>query len=460
MSPKRTAAPGWTLVASIFASSLAFIDGSVTNVALPAIREDLGAGAADLQWIVNAYLLPLSALLLLGGAAGDRFGRRRMFLSGVVVFAAASLACALAPSLEILLAARFVQGASAAMLMPNSLALIGSVYSGEERGRAIGTWAAATTVAAAIGPLLGGWLIESVGWRAIFYLNLPLATCAMAVSWFKVAETREGKERLDWSGVGVATVALGLLTWGLTVLSGTEPQTGAGLAAALAGAAALGLFVWIEARQGKHASMPLDLFGTKSFAGLTLLTFLLYGALGATFVLIPFLLIENHGFTPLAAGAALLPIPVILGGASRSMGALAGRIGPRWPLTVGPLIVAAGFALLTRTAAGASYWTTMFPALVVVAIGMAGVVAPLTTAVMASVDEKHVGTANGFNSAIARTGGLIATAVLGSVLAATGEALDIAFDRAVLAAAGSAALAGLAALVLLRPHEIASGANA
>jgi EmrB/QacA subfamily drug resistance transporter len=453
-------APAWTLAASILASSLAFVDGSVTNVALPAIRQNLSAGAADLQWVINAYLLPLSALLLLGGAAGDRFGRRRMFLLGTAGFALASLGCALSPSLAFLLAARFVQGAAAAMLMPNSLALLGSAYDGEARGKAIGTWAAATTIMAAIGPLVGGWLIQTVGWRAIFYINLPLAAGAIALAAWRVAETREGKERLDWLGVTIATLALASLTWGLTVLSGPHPAVTIGAAAVAAGLAGLGAFVAVEARQGRHASMPLALFGTLSFGGLTLLTFLLYGALGAAFVLMPYTLIENHRFTPLLAGAALLPIPVILGGASRFMGSLAARIGPRWPLTVGPLVVALGFALAARTSAEASYWTTLFPALVVVAIGMAGAVAPLTTAVMASVDARHVGTANGFNSAIARTGGLIATALLGSVLAASGEALEAAFDRAVLAAAAGAALAGIAALVMLRPQEIATKSRA
>jgi predicted MFS family arabinose efflux permease len=244
------------------------------------------------------------------------------------------------------------------------------------------------------------------------------------------------------------------------VLTGAHSLTQAGLIATGAGLAGLALFVWVVARQGRHAGMPLALFGTLSFGGLTLLTFLLYGALGAAFVVIPYLLIEERGFTPVLAGAALLPIPVILGLASRHMGALAAKIGPRLPLAIGPLIVAAGFALAARGGSNASYWTTLFPALVVMAIGMAGAVAPLTTAVMASVDARHVGTANGFNSAVARTGGLIATALLGSVLAARGEALEAAFDRAVLAAAGAAALAGVAALLMLRPQEIASDEKA
>jgi EmrB/QacA subfamily drug resistance transporter len=449
-------APGWTLAASILASSLAFVDGSVTNVALPAIRADLGASAAQLQWVINAYLLPLSALLLSGGAAGDRFGRRRMLLAGLAGFAAASLGCALAPTLSLLLAARIAQGVSAAMLMPNSLALLGSAYEGEARGRAIGTWAAAGAITAAIGPMLGGWLIEAIGWRTIFTINLPIAAGAFVLGWLRVPESAAGTERLDWLGVGIATFGLGAITWGLTVLSGVRPLPGPGWAATAAGVAALGLFVLVEKHKGAHASMPLAMFATRSFAGLTVLTFLLYGALGASLVLVPYLLIESWGYSPLHAGAALLPIPVILGGASRFMGGLASRIGPRWPLGIGPLIVAAGFALAARVGAADAYWTVLLPALVVIAIGMAGAVAPLTNAVMASVDAEHVGIANGFNSAIARTGGLIATALLGSVLAARGEALAEAFDRAVLVAAAAAALAGISALLMLRPHEIAA----
>ena len=457
---RKAYAPAWTLAATILASSLSFVDGSVTSVALPAIRHDLSASAADLQWVVNAYLLPLSALLLLGGAAGDRFGRRRMFLGGIAGFAAASLGCALAPSLGFLFAARFVQGAAAAILLPNSLALLGSAYQAEDRGRAIGTWAAAGAITAAIGPLVGGWLIAAVGWRAIFYVNLPLAAGAIWLGVTHVGESKEGKERLDGLGVGLATLALGALTWGLTVLSAAQPLVAPGIAATAAGVIGLALFVWVEARQGEHASMPLELFGTLSFGGLTLLTFLLYGALGAALTLIPYLLIEDHGYSPMMAGAALLPIPLVLGVGSRFMGALAATTGPRWPLTIGPLVVGVGFALAARVAPDLSYWTTLFPALVVVAFGMAGAVAPLTTAVIAAVDAKHTGTASGFNSAIARTGGLIATALLGSVLGASGNALEAAFDRAVLIAAGASALAGVAALLMLRPHEIATPEHA
>lgn len=446
--------PRWTLVASILASSLSFVDGSVVNVALPAIGADLHAPASGLQWIVNAYLLPLSALLLLGGAAGDKFGRRRLFLAGIALFALASALCALAPGLELLLAGRALQGLASAMLMPNSLALLGSAFSGEERGRAIGTWAAAGAVAGAIGPLLGGWLVDAVGWRSIFLVNLPLCAGALWLGWRHVAESREEVEApLDAFGVAVATLGLGAVTWGLTILSGGGNGR-EGWIATGAGAAALLAFLVIEKKRGERAIMPLSLFGTASFAGLTLLTFFLYAALGGLFVALPFVLIELRGYSPVAAGAALLPLPVVIALGSRLMGRVAAGTGPRLPLTVGPLIVAAGFALAAGIGTGPSYWTSVLPAMLAIAIGMAGAVAPLTTAVMASVDKDHVGTANGFNSAVARTGGLIATALLGSVLAARGEALAEAFATAAYVAAAAAALAGVAALVLLKPHEI------
>jgi EmrB/QacA subfamily drug resistance transporter len=454
--PRPSRGGAGTLAASILASSLSFVDGSVVNVALPAIGADLHAGAAGLQWIVNGYLLPLSALLLLGGAAGDRFGRRRLFLWGIALFAIASGLCALAPSLPLLHAGRVLQGVASAMLMPNSLALLGAAFAGEARGRAIGTWAAAGAIAGALGPLLGGWLVGAVGWRSIFLINLPLAAAAILLGLRYVEESSEARPvPLDWLGVGVATVGLAALTWGLTLLSGTADD-GSGLPATLAGAAALLAFVWIERRRGERAIMPLSLFGTASFAGLTLLTFFLYAALGGIFVLLPYYLIDHDGYSPVAAGAALLPLPAVIGFASRPLGALAARTGPRLPLTIGPLIVAAGFLLATRIGGQGSYWTTALPAVLVIAIGMACAVAPLTTAVMASVDRDHVGTANGFNSAVARTGGLIATALLGGVLGARGEALAGGFAIAAIAAAAAAAIAGLSALLLLRPHEIAT----
>jgi EmrB/QacA subfamily drug resistance transporter len=461
MTAKGQATQRWTLAGSILASSLAFVDGSVTNVALPAIKADLQTGAVGLQWVINAYLLPLSALLLLGGAMGDRFGRRRMFLGGIVLFAIASIACALAPSLEVLLAGRIIQGIGAAMLMPNSLALLGGAFEGEARGRAIGTWAAAGAIAGALGPLAGGWLVQTVGWRAIFYVNLPLAAGALLIGYFRVPERREDKLRaIDWAGVAIATLALGAMTWGLTTAGGDNPQPTLGGAVAGGGLLLFALFVWLEKHRGDDAIMPLAMFGTKSFAGLTILTFLLYAAMGGLFVILPYMLIENQGYSPAHAGAALLPLPAVLGISGRIMGGIAGRIGPRLPLTIGPAIVAIGFALMLRVTPEASYWTSTLPALLVISIGMAGAVAPLTTAVMASVDGDHVGTANGFNSAVARTGGLIATALLGGVLAAKGDDLTQAFHLAALVAAGASAGAALSALLLLRADEIKSNKKA
>ena len=433
----------------------------MTNVALPAIKADLQTGAVGLQWVINAYLLPLSALLLLGGALGDRFGRRRMFLGGIILFAIASIICALAPSLEALLTGRVLQGIGAAMLMPNSLALLGGAFHGEARGRAIGTWAAAGAIAGALGPLAGGWLVEAVGWRAIFYVNLPLAAGALLIGWLKVREKREDKlHAIDWAGVALATLALGAITWGLTTAGGDNPRPALGGAAAGAGVLIFVVFVWLERHRGDDAIMPLAMFGTKSFAGLTILTFLLYAALGGLFVVLPYMLIETQGYSPAGAGAALLPLPAVLGISGRIMGGVAARIGPRLPLTVGPAIVAIGFALMVRVTPEAGYWSSTLPALLVIAIGLAGAVAPLTTAVMASVDGDHVGTANGFNSAVARTGGLIATALLGGVLAAKGDDLINAFHLAALAASAAAAGAAISALLLLRADEIKTNEKA
>ncbi len=451
-----------TLVASILASSLAFVDGSSVNVGLPVIGDDLDAEAAGLQWIINAYLLPLSALLLLGGGAGDRFGRRRLFIGGIVLFLIASLVCALAPSLPWLLAGRTLQGVGAAMLMPNSLAILGAAFTGGERGRAIGVWAAAGAIAGALGPLLGGWLIETIGWRAIFWMNLPLGVAALWLGWRHVAADEEERAAapLNWPGAVAATIALGAFTWGLTVLSGeADPGVGGTSVAWFAiatGAAALALFLLLERRRGEEALMPLALFGTASFTGLTLLTFLLYGALGGLFVLLPFSLIELGGYSPIEAGAALLPLPATIGLASRAFGGLAARIGPRLPLSIGPLVVALGFVLLAVGGGEGAYWTAILPGTFVVALGMAAAVAPLTTAVMNSVDEDHVGTANGFNSAVARTGGLVATALLGTVLAATGPALAQAFSAAMMASALAAAAGGIAAALMLRRREVAA----
>jgi EmrB/QacA subfamily drug resistance transporter len=450
-APATSAAhPRWVLVTTILASSLAFIDGSVVNVGLPAIGKSLPAGAISLAWVVNAYLLPLSALLLLGGALGDRFGRRRLLLIGVGLFAAASILCAAAPSFPVLLAGRLIQGVGAALMMPNSLAILGATFGGEARGRAVGTWAAVGAAAGAIGPLLGGWLIDTVGWRAIFLVNLPIAAGAMfACAVFVRAPPDADPQPLDLVGAALASLGLASLTWGLTEVTGAMGPTAAPLGALSVGALTMAAFLWAERRRGERAMMPLGLFGSRTFVGLTVLTFLLYGALGGLLVLVPFILIEAKGYAATAAGAALLPLPLVLSVASPIMGGLAGRIGPRWPLTIGPVVVAGGCLLAMRVGGPGSYWTTTLPALLVISIGMAGAVAPLTTAVLASVDSRHTGVASGFNSAVARTGGLIATALLGVVLAARGAHLLAIYRIAATVGAAAALAAGAAALVWL-----------
>jgi EmrB/QacA subfamily drug resistance transporter len=439
------------LATTILASSLAFIDGSVVNVGLPAIGKSLQAAAGELPWVINAYLLPLSALLLFGGAAGDRFGRRRMLVVGTVVFAAASLACAFAPNMALLLAGRVVQGVGAAILMPNSLAILGDAFSGEARGRAIGTWASVGAMAGAIGPVLGGWLIDTVGWRAIFLINLPVAAGAVLLAWRYVRETLNDKPApLDTEGAVLATLGLGFLTWGLTIGSGPQGWTTMAVLMMAAGFGLLAAFVLVEHRRGDKAMMPLALFGSRNFVGLTLLTLLVYGALGALLVLVPYELIQAAHYSATAAGAALLPFPLVMSAASPALGAFAGKVGGRFPLIGGSLIVGAGFLLAMRIGPGGSYWTTVLPAILVMSIGMAGVAAPLTTAVLASVDSRHTGSASGFNSAVARTGGLIATALLGAVLAAAGASLTAGFRVALLACAIACAAAAACGFVLIR----------
>ena len=446
---RTTPHPGWTITATMLASSLAFIDGSVTNVALPAIGKDLGGSAGDLAWTINAYLLPLSALLLLGGAAGDHYGRRRILVLGIVLFATASVGCAIASDLPMLLGCRALQGVGAALLMPNSLGILGSSFAGEERGRAVGTWASAGAIASAVGPPLGGWLVDAVGWRAIFYLNLPVAAAAIVIALRYVEESREGGGRLDWLGAALATAGLGVLTWALTLWSShhmLSPAIGAGLAA---GFGLLGLFAVHEHRLGERAMMPLALFGSRPFVGLTVMTLLLYGALGGLLVLLPYLLIVGGGYGPTVAGLALLPFSIVIGTTSRVAGRMTARIGPRWPLTVGPIVTGVGFALLVRADPQASFWTSVLPGMVVIALGMAGAVAPLTTAVLSSVDDRHTGTAAGFNSAVARAGGLIATALAGGVLAQQGADLLGSFQTAAIVGAVAAVASGLAAFATL-----------
>ena len=449
--------PRLVLAACILASSLSFIDGSVLNVALPAIAGSFGAHAAEVQWVMNAFTLPLSALLLIGGAAGDLYGRKRVMLWGIALFTAASALCAVAPGLGFVLAGRALQGLGAAMLLPNSLATLSAAFSGEARGRAVGIWAAAGAVAGAIAPLIGGWLVDRAGWPFIFVINLPVGAAAIALGWFFVPESRnDSRAPPDWPGAALATIGLGALTWGLTAWSATKRFDAEAWATATGGIALLVLFIFVERRKRGKAMIPLDMFGSKAFVGLTLLTFLLYGALGGLMLLLPYTLIEAAHYSATEAGLAVIPFPVLVAAGSPLMGRIAARIGPRWPLTIGPVIVAAGYALGVRIGAEGSYWTTVLPPIVVVSLGMALAVAPLTTAVLSAVDEQHVGTASGLNSAVSRAGGLIVVALLGAVISLQGGALieglhDAALVGAVLAFAS--ALIAFATLGRVRPSR-------
>jgi EmrB/QacA subfamily drug resistance transporter len=443
--------PRWTLVMSVAASSLSFIDGSILNVALPAIRAGTGAGAAEVQWVVNIYTLPLAALILLGGALGDHQGRRRWLVIGTALFGAGSLACAVSGSLEPLLFGRALQGIGAGLLLPNSLALLNGAYEGEARGRAIGTWAAAGAISAAIAPLIGGWLVEHVGWPSIFYINLPFVAAAIFVALHRVEEVSEPeKARLDLGGALLATLGLGAATYGLTLWSQKFVLTPASSIGLIAGAVLLLAFMLWERRLGSKAMVPLSLFNNRCFSALNLLTFLLYGAFGGAMLLIPYVLIEAGGYSPIEAGLSLLPLSILMGLASPLMGKLAVRLGPKIPLTLGPVIVGAGLILATRIATNQAYWTHAFPAILVMSIGMTLAVAPLTSTVLAAVEAHQTGMASGFNSAVARLGGLIAVALLGAVLAGTGDALLRPFAKALIAMGIVAALGGAAAFFGLR----------
>lgn len=443
--------PNLVLATTVLASGLAFVDGSVVNVGLPTIEASFQVGSADLQWVINAYLLPASALLLFGGGAGDRFGRRRILILGMLLFAASSLLCALAPTLSWLLIGRVLQGTGAALLLPNSLAILGESFSDDARGRAIGIWAAAGAIMGAVGPVLGGWLIDLTGWRAIFLINLPLALAAiaLALAYIRVPRTDGAKGPLDVAGSMLAAVALGGLTWGLTIGSGPTGWTSPAVVAVALGSALLVGFIVLEGRRGDHAMMPLALFASTTFVGLSLLTLLLYGALGGLLVLLPYVLIQSAQYSATAAGAAMLPFPLVMAVASPMIGAFSGRVGPKLPLAVGSIGVAVGHLLLLRVGADADYWMTVFPALFVIALGMSCAVAPLTTAVLGSVDEQHTGSASGLNSALARVGALVATALLGIVLSATGAALIGAFHLAAMAGAALAMAAALCAILLI-----------
>ena len=416
-SPSNPKSKIWILIATILGSSLTFIDGTVVNVAIPAIQANFHATIVDVQWVIESYGLFLSALILVGGSLGDLFGRRLLFVTGTAIFAIASAICGCASTIPLLIVARSIQGIGAALLVPCSLAIISAAFDEQSRGRAIGIWSGFTAITTAIGPVLGGWLVQHGSWRYVFFINLPLAAAVIAISLLHIHETRAtAAGRIDWSGALLATVGLGGLVTGFMESVNLGWRSPLVYGSLILGVACLIALVFVE-RSVNSPMLPLALFHSRSFTGANLLTLLLYAATGIFFFLFPLNLIQVQGYSTTAAGAAMLPFILLMFLLSRWSGGLVARYGPQIPLIIGPIIVAFGFALFALPSIAESYWHSYFPAIMVLGFGMAVTVAPLTTVVMNSVSEDRVGSASGINNAVARVAGVLAIATFGILMA-------------------------------------------
>jgi EmrB/QacA subfamily drug resistance transporter len=453
----------WVLLAMVLGSSMAFLDSTVVNVALPAIGKSLSAGLGGLQWTVSGYTLSLAGLILLGGSLGDRLGRRRIFLIGVVWFALASALCGLSPSIGVLIGARVLQGIGGALLTPGSLAIIQASFAPQDRSRAVGAWSGLGGVAGAIGPLLGGYLVQAGGWRWVFFLNLPLAAAVLAVTIRHVPETRDpmAAGKFDIAGSALAALALAGITYALIQAPAQSASPLVLAASAAIGAAAAVAFVLVERHRTRHpggtpAMLPLDVFASREFSSVNIVTFLVYAGLGGVFFLLVLQVQVVAGYSPVKAGLALLPVTLLMLAFSARSGALAQRIGPRWPMTAGTAVSAAGLLLMLRIGAHASYLTDVLPAVTVFAAGLTLTVAPLTATVLASADVRHAGVASGVNNAVARAAGLLAVAGL-PALAGLGEAsyhspaqFSTGFDKAMIISAGLLAVGSVLSALTIR----------